>query len=120
MAEGDVPEAEPRGFEEAEEMGWKIYDEPLEMIDRRFQYFPRRFRWRGEQYRVQQVQECWTVSRRGWRQRVERHFFCVECAEGAFELFQDVRDNTWHLRRAKLSTAPPRWLQHTAPAWETG
>jgi hypothetical protein len=115
--DGEAPQNGRHGSEEAEAMRWRIFDEPLEMVERRFQYFPQRFQWRGQNYRVQQVRECWTVSRRGWRQRVERHFFCVECAEGAFELYQDVRENAWHLRRARLSSAPARWVQQTAPSW---
>ena len=110
------PEMGEYGRVEEEAMGWKIFDEPLELTERRFQYFPRRFRWRGQDYRVQQVKECWTVSRRGWQQRVERHFFRVQCAEGEFELYQDVRENTWHLRRARLSNAPAVWVQSRAPA----
>lgn len=112
-----VPQADVTGTEEGETMGWKIFDEPVLMIERRFEYFPRLFRWRGEHYRVQAVEECWTVSRRDWRRRVERHYFRVACVEGTFELYQDVKGNTWHLRRARLARRPARWLQHAAPAW---
>ena len=86
-------------------MSWKIYDDTVEMVQRRVQYFPDVFRWRGRCHRVQSVRRCWTVARRGWRGRIERHFFQVECAEGEFELFQDVQDGTWHLRRARLAPA---------------
>jgi hypothetical protein len=87
-------------------MSWKIYDETVNMNQRRFRYFPRVFRWRGRRYRVESVERCWTVARRGWRRRIERHFFHVRCAEGDFELFQDVRTGIWHLRRARLDTRP--------------
>jgi len=83
-------------------MGWKIYDEAVEMVDRRHSYFPRVFRWRGQRFDVQAVQRCWTVARSGWRRRVERHFFKVQCVEGDFELYQNLKDGTWHLRRARL------------------
>ncbi len=83
-------------------MAWKIYDDSVEMVQRRFQYFPDAFRWRGRRHRVQAVRRCWTVARRGWRGRVERHYFQVECAEGDFELYQDIQRGTWHLRRARL------------------
>jgi len=51
------------------------------------------------------VQPCWTVSRRGGR--VVRHCFRVRCSfgsaqdrrEGTFELYQNVRHNTWHIQR---------------------
>lgn len=87
-------------------MGWKIYDETVDMVERRHRYFPRVFRWRGQRYRVESVERCWTVSRRGWRRRTERHFFHVRCAVGDFELFQDVQAGTWHLRRARLASRP--------------
>lgn len=83
-------------------MGWKIYDESVEIVEQRFQYFPRRFRWRGRHYVVDAVERCWTVSRLRWRRRVERRYFQVQCIEGRFELFQDLRTGAWHLRRAKL------------------
>jgi hypothetical protein len=98
-------------------MSWKVYDEAIEMLERRFQYFPRAFRWRGRRYEVEAVEQCWTVSRRGWKRRVERHFFRVHCAEGLFELFQDLRANTWHLRRAKAELGPLPGARRVAPAW---
>jgi hypothetical protein len=86
-------------------MSWKIYDEAVEMVQRRFQFFPRVFRWRGQRYEVEAVARCWTVTRRVWRGRIERRFFHVRCAEGDFELYQDIRAGTWHLRRASLGAA---------------
>lgn len=87
-------------------MGWKIYDDRVEMVRRRFQYFPDLFQWRGRSHRVQSVRRCWTVARQGWGRRIERHYFQVECTEGDFELYQDARDGNWHLRRARLVSAP--------------
>lgn len=98
-------------------MAWKLYDEAIEILERRFQYFPRAFRWRGRRHDVEAVEECWTVSRQGWRRRVERHFFRVQCAEGTFELYQDLEANTWHLRRAKAAPAPLPEARRVAPAW---
>jgi hypothetical protein len=98
-------------------MAWKIYDEAVEMEQRRFQYFPRVFRWRGRRYEVETVERCWTVSRRGWKRRVERHFFQVRCSEGDFELYQDVRTGIWHLRRARMAKAPVSAVRGIAPAW---
>lgn len=97
-------------------MGWKIYDEMVDMKQRRFQYFPRVFRWRGRSYRVESVVRCWTVVRRGWRGRIARHFFHVRCAEGDFELFQDARSATWHLRRARLARRALATLPVVVPA----
>ncbi len=73
--------------------------EPIEMVERRDAYFPHVFLWRGHQYRVYAVNRCWTVSRRSRSGRLQRHCFRVTCNEGTFELFQDVRHNSWHLLR---------------------
>jgi hypothetical protein len=87
-------------------VGWKIFDETVNMMQKRYRYFPREFRWRGQRYRVESVERCWSVSRRGWKRRIERHFFHVRCAAGDFELFQDVQTGNWHLRRARLASRP--------------
>jgi len=71
--------------------------EPIEMRERRHGYFPKSFVRRGHRYDVHAVERCWTVSRRGGR--VERYCFRVRCPEGTFEVYQDVRHNTWHLQR---------------------
>jgi hypothetical protein len=73
--------------------------EPIDMQERRHGYFPKLFIWRGHHYRVNAVERCWTVSRRNGGNRVERHCFRVRCPEGTFEVYQDVRYNTWHLQR---------------------
>ena len=71
--------------------------EPIEMRERRHGYFPKTFVWRGHKYHVHAVERCWTVSRRRRGGRVEQHRFRVRCREGTFELYQDVRHNTWHI-----------------------
>jgi len=71
--------------------------EPIEMQERQHGYFPKVFMWRGQRYDVRAVERCWTISRRVWGNRVERHCFRVRCREGAFELYQDTRHNTWHI-----------------------
>ena len=100
-------------------MGWKIYDEAVEMVGRRFDYYPRLFRWRGKYHRVYDVERCWSRSRRprwrGRRGRVDRHFFRVRCDEGTFEVYQDLRANTWHLRRANLRTRRSALLRRSTP-----
>ena len=73
--------------------------EPIEMKERRHRYFPKVFVWRGHRYRVHAVERCWTISRRARRGKVERHCFRVRCPEGTFEVYQDVRHNTWHVQR---------------------
>jgi len=71
--------------------------ESIEMRERRHGYFPKAFVWRGHRYDVHAVERCWTISRRGGR--VDRHCFRVRCGEGTFEVYQDVRHNTWHMQR---------------------
>ena len=60
--------------------------------EKRFGYFPKVFRWRGKRYDVQRVEQCWNAP------RADAHVcFRVRCEEGAFYLYQNVRDNTWRL-----------------------
>ena len=66
--------------------------EAVEMLERRFGYFPNRFRWRGKTYDVDGVERCWTSMRRN-----PRLCFRVRCREGVFELAQDVRLNKWEV-----------------------
>jgi len=77
----------------------KRYNEPIEIKDKRFGFFPQTFLWHGRRYHVQRVEQAWTVSRQKPRRRVERRCFRVHTAEGIFELYQDLIANTWHLDR---------------------
>ncbi len=64
----------------------------VEIQEKRFGYFPKRFRWRGKSYSVEAVERCWTAG------MMNPHFvFRVRCREGWFDLFQDVRANTWEV-----------------------
>lgn len=83
-------------------MKWRRYDEAVEIVQKRFQYFPHVFRWRGRHFGVQSVDRCWTLSRSRWNHRAERHYFRLRCLEGLFEIYQDPRSNTWCLGRALL------------------
>ena len=81
----------PRGSE-------KIY-----MDKKRFGYFPQRFTWRGHRYDVEAVERCWTVM--GRLQKSSRLCFRVRCVTpkgyggGTFELYQDLKSDSWHLHR---------------------
>ena len=71
--------------------------EAIDMRSRRFGYFPRVFVWRGREFQVEAVERCWTtVSRRNGGQ-MDRHYFQVRCAEGTYNIYQDLRHNTWHI-----------------------
>ncbi len=73
--------------------------EAIDMRSRRFGYFPRVFVWRGHEFNVEAVERCWTTGSRREGGRMERHYFQVRCAEGTFNLYQDLRHNTWHIAR---------------------
>ncbi len=66
--------------------------EAVEIQEKRFGYFPKRFRWRGKVYDVEQVEQCWTKMKPG-----PSLCFRVRCRENSFELFQDVHANTWEV-----------------------
>lgn len=72
-------------------------DEPVEMQEKRFGFFPKAFRWHGKRYDVKSVERSWTVAN-----RTPRLYFRVRCDEGLFVLYQDVKSSTWHLTRSSL------------------
>lgn len=98
-------------------MGWRFFDEAIEMAQRRFAYLPRVFLWRGRRYEVESVERCWEV--RSGRRRPARRFFRVQAAGGVFELYRDLEAGTWHLRRARLQSATVPALRASLPvrAW---
>jgi hypothetical protein len=73
--------------------------EAIDMRSRRFGYFPRTFVWRGHEYQVEAVERCWTTGTRRNGGQMDRHHFQVRCAEGKFDLYQDLLHNTWHIAR---------------------
>lgn len=91
-----------RHLGEGNQMGWKVYDEAVEMLELRFQYLPCCFRWRGHRFRAEAVMAVWVKRKRPWHRQGGRRFFQVRCAEGDLELYQDLRTGAWFLRRAKL------------------
>lgn len=68
--------------------------EAIDMRFRRFGYFPQTFIWRGKEYRVEAVERCWTVGSGG---RMRYHYFACRCANGTFNVYQDLKFNTWHM-----------------------
>lgn len=66
--------------------------EAVEMQEKRFGYFPKRFRWRGQIFSVAAVERCWHTT-----QHNPYLCFRVRCPEGTFDLFQNVRTNIWEL-----------------------
>ncbi len=78
----------------------RVYDEPIEMKERRHGYIPQAFLWHGHRYCVHAVERCWTVLKRR-RRNAGRLCFLVHCAEGTFEIYQNIAANTWHLSRTQ-------------------
>ncbi len=71
--------------------------EAIDMRARRFGYFPRTFVWRGREFQVEAVERCWTTASRRNGGQLDRHYFQVRCAEGTYNIYQDLRHNTWHI-----------------------
>ncbi len=71
--------------------------EAIDMRSRRFGYFPRSFVWRGREFQVEAVERCWTAASRRSSGQLDRHYFQVRCAEGTYNIYQDLRHNTWHI-----------------------
>jgi hypothetical protein len=71
--------------------------EAIDMRSRRFGYFPRTFVWRGREFQVEAVERCWTTASRRNSGQMDRHYFQVRCAEGTFNVYQNLAHNTWHI-----------------------
>lgn len=68
----------------------------VEILEKRFGYFPHRFQWRGRAHHVQAVERTWTKMG-----RVAQLCFRVRCSEGIFDLTQNVKTNIWSLAVVK-------------------
>ncbi len=64
--------------------------EDAEMQEERFGCFPKRFGWRGKNYVVEAVEQCWTITKPS-----TRLCFRVRCVDGTFDLTFDTRKNFW-------------------------
>jgi hypothetical protein len=70
--------------------------EPVELLDHRFNFLPRSFRWRGDLWRVRAIVRVWERPRAGLRPA--RRYFEVACGQaGSYLLFQDLHVGTWHV-----------------------
>ena len=70
--------------------------EPVDLLDQRFNFLPRSFRWRGDLWRVRSIVRVWEQPRAGWQP--SRRYFEVTCGLGSCHiLFQDLRIGTWHV-----------------------
>src|SRR6266498_1799439 len=70
--------------------------EPVELLDQRFNFLPRSFRWRGDLWRVRSIVRGWEQPRVGLRP--SRRYFEVTCGPGSRHiLFEDLRIGTWNV-----------------------
>jgi hypothetical protein len=73
-------------------------DDAVEVLEKRFGYFPQRFLWRGQVHTVQAVERTWTKMG-----RVAQLCFRVRCGEGVFDLTQNAQTNIWSLSVVRLN-----------------
>jgi len=70
--------------------------EPVDLLDQRFNFLPRSFRWRGDLRRVRSIERVWEQPRAGLRP--SRRYFEVTCGpRDRYILFQDLQIGTWHV-----------------------
>ena len=70
--------------------------EPVDLLDQRFNFLPRSFRWRGDLWRVRSIERVWEQP--SARLRPSRRYFEVICGpSGRYILFQDLQIGTWHV-----------------------
>lgn len=74
-------------------------NDAVEVVEKRFGYFPQRFQWRGHVHMVQAVERTWTKMG-----RVAQLCFRVRCAEGVFDLTQNAKTNIWSLTVVQLNS----------------
>lgn len=74
-----------------------VRNDAVEIQEKRFGYFPQRFRWRGQAHEVQTVERCWTKTGRN-----PHLCFRVRSTQGVFDLTQNVKTNIWSLSVIRL------------------
>lgn len=71
--------------------------EPVEVIEQRFNFLPRAFRWRGDLRRVQAVVQVGEQPARAGRR--PRRYFQVVCQDNSrLMLEQDLQLGAWYVR----------------------
>ena len=74
--------------------------EPIALYEKRYNYLPHRFMYRGEERRVRQVEKSWGEAAT-WR-KPPRRFFRVRCHDNqVFNLIHDVQLDAWYLERTE-------------------
>jgi hypothetical protein len=75
-----------------------VRNDAVEVLEKRFGYFPHQFQWRGHIHNVQSVERTWTKMG-----RVAQLCFRVRCREGIFDLTQNAKTNIWSLTVVQLN-----------------
>ncbi len=72
--------------------------EPIALCEKRYNYLPLRFMYRGEERRVRRVEKIW-AERATWR-KPPRQVYRVRCQDDQmFDLIHDTRLDAWYLER---------------------
>ncbi len=74
-------------------------NDAVQVLEKRFGYFPHRFQWRGKLHQVQAIER--TQTKMG---RVAQLCFRVRCSEGTFDLTQNAKTNIWSLSVVQLNS----------------
>lgn len=75
--------------------------ETIEILARRYGYFPAAFRWRGRRFAVLTVEKCWTAA--------GRRLFQVRCIDGSFLLEQTVASSDGSGAAERAQWRVKRW-----------
>ena len=75
-----------------------MLQEPIAVNEKRYNYLPMRFTYRGEERRVRRVESV-SDQRATWR-KAPRRIYRVRCKDDQlFDLIHDVRLDAWYLER---------------------
>ncbi len=69
--------------------------ESIKMLERRFNFFPAKFYWRGRVYKIDAVNECKTVTN-PWDGGAMYHFW-VRCNGQMLHLCEELPNGHWLL-----------------------
>ena len=83
----------------SETMEPMLVNEPIEILSKRFNDFPKSFLWRGQEHHVRAVDRCWTISRHNRLKAIRRQFFRVRTLNATYDLYRDLQRDTWYLNR---------------------
>lgn len=75
--------------------------ESVELLEKRFNFFPSMLRWNGHPMQVDRVDAC-HIQRGGWLTPWRRLLrFRVRTGEGRFDLIHDPQRNVWRMAEAR-------------------